>query len=116
MLGNIGLLGSTNADGNVVDEDTGSRTANGLIAIELAVLFEQPAAVRWLIDRGATSDVVSLWDVDWKFQAKQLIEQQPHVVGQKAGPDGATALRIAVKRDDQELAIRCCSARLSTPT
>ncbi|GIZ46996.1 hypothetical protein CKM354_001009800 [Cercospora kikuchii] len=104
MLGNVGQLDSMNVGGSVIEQDMESRTADGLTAIELAVLFERPESVRWLIDHGATADIVSLWDLGWKDQAKQLIEQQPQIVNRKAGQNGATALHIAVQRNDEELA------------
>lgn len=104
MIVNIGQLVSMNAEATVVEKDIGSRTGDGLTAIEMAVLFEQPDAVRWLIDHGAAPGVVSLRDLDEKAQVKRLTEHQSQVLNCKTGQNVATALHVAVERNDEELA------------
>ncbi|CAK1362497.1 uncharacterized protein RHO25_003999 [Cercospora beticola] len=104
MLVNIGQLDSMNAEATVVEKDIESRTGDGLTAIEMAVLFEQPDAVRWLIEHGAAPDVVSLRDLDEKAQVERLIEHQSQVLNWKAGQNVATALHVVVERNDEELA------------
>ncbi|KAM3413478.1 hypothetical protein BST61_g11600 [Cercospora zeina] len=115
MLGNITQLGWMATGGMINLEDMQGKTANGLTAVELAVLSNEPESVRWMIEDGVNPDVVSLWGLGWRNETVSLIQQQPHVVNRKAGRSGATPLHVAVERCDEELAVtvlRCTAIDL----
>src|SRR5207247_970890 len=45
---------------------------SGSTLVQVATQLEQPAAVQWLIDHGATLDLLSAWDLGWHDRGRQL--------------------------------------------
>jgi GNAT superfamily N-acetyltransferase len=76
----------------------------GLTPVQLAVQTKQPGSAEWLTQHGATLDVVSAWDLDWKERARDLLSTSPEVANLTPGKAGRTALHEAVMRNDMQLA------------
>lgn len=85
-------------------EELDRRLPNAATLIQLAVDCGQPAAVEWLIEHGATLDVLSAWDLGWKDRARQCIAASREAVHRRYGHWQITPLHLAVLRGDTELA------------
>lgn len=76
---------------------------NGMTPLEVAVTCEQPAAAEWLIQHGATCDVISAWDLGWRDRVPELLRRSPELANRRSGEEGVTPLHVAVQRNDVEL-------------
>jgi ankyrin repeat protein len=76
---------------------------NGMTLLQLAAQADQPEAAAWLVEQGATLDIISGWDLDWKDQVRQLLAESPQLANRRLGRQRTTALHEAVHRDDLEL-------------
>jgi ankyrin repeat protein len=75
----------------------------GLTLIQLAVKMQQPAAVQWLVDHGATLDILSARDLGWRERIPGLLKAHPELANRPVDENGATALHIAALENDVEL-------------
>ncbi len=76
---------------------------NGMTPVELAVKLGKAASARWLIDHGATLDVLSAWDLGGKERVAALLAEHPEAVNRRSGEMQATPLHMAIERGDIEL-------------
>lgn len=72
--------------------------------LAVAVITKQVAAARWLIEHGATLDVVSGWRLGWRDEVRTALERQPELANRRAGPMQLTPLHQAVADNDVGLA------------
>jgi hypothetical protein len=93
------------------DEALDAPLANGMTLLELAAHAQQPASAEWLIDQGATLELLPAWDLGWRERVAQLLAAQPELANRRGGELGATPLHAAVERDDRELARALLAAR-----
>jgi ankyrin repeat protein len=66
--------------------------------------MEQPASAEWLVEHGATLDVISAWDLGWEDRVQQLLVTSPDLANQRSGSWQITPLHAAAERGDAELA------------
>jgi GNAT superfamily N-acetyltransferase len=76
----------------------------GMTPLQVAAQLGQPAAAEWLVERGATPDLVCAWDLGWKDRVRQLSAMRPGLVNRRSGSRQITPLHVAAERDDRELA------------
>ncbi|MGI8485184.1 MAG: GNAT family N-acetyltransferase [Thermomicrobiales bacterium] len=76
---------------------------NGETPIAFAAHFQQTSAARWLLDRGASADILSLWKLGLRDEAIALMTD-PAALTRVAGPNATTPLHDAVDLGDIELA------------
>ena len=74
-----------------------------LTLLGLAAQNRQPAAAEWLLQHGASFDVVAAWDLGWRERAARRLVARPDLATQRIGLEGATLLHLAVRRNDLEL-------------
>ncbi|MDX1931014.1 MAG: GNAT family N-acetyltransferase [Capsulimonadales bacterium] len=90
--------------------DLDAPLASGMTLLETAVLSGKPAAARWLIDRGATPDIIFLWELGRRDEAAATLAARPELANRPVGRDGMTLLHFAAARDDRDLALLALSA------
>lgn len=73
-------------------------------ALGIAAATRQPAAVRWLIEHGATPDIVVYWRLGWHQDVTDALKWQPELANRRTGPMRLTPLQQAVFDDDIEFA------------
>lgn len=83
--------------------DLDKTLAAGMTPLRFAAATASPVAARWLLDKGATPDLLAAWDLGWRAEAEQLA-QRPEVLRQRRPRSGKTLLHLAVERDDEALA------------
>lgn len=88
--------------------------ACGMTPLELAVKTNRPTSAEWLLQHGATLDVLSAWDMGWKDRARRILTATPELANRKTGKGQFTPLHEAVARDDLELAQLLLSAHPDT--
>jgi GNAT superfamily N-acetyltransferase len=76
----------------------------GMTPLQVAVRMEQPASAEWLVEHGATLDVISAWDLGWEDRVQQLLVTSPDLANQRSGSWQITPLHAAAERGDAELA------------
>lgn len=85
--------------------DLDALLANGQTPFQFAARAEQKASADWLLGRGATPDVLGIWDLGEKTRAAELLAARPDLANRRAGRyTPATLLHEAVLRGDAELA------------
>lgn len=82
---------------------------NGETPVVFAARFDQRESVRWLLDQGATPEIVPLWTVGLRDEATALMANG-RALNRVAGQRGTTPLHDAIERDDVELARRLIAA------
>jgi GNAT superfamily N-acetyltransferase len=75
----------------------------GMTLIQLAVKLNQPEAAQWLIDHGATLDLLSARDLGRHDQLPDLLKANPELANQRLDPGGVTPLHIAAWENDVAL-------------
>ena len=75
---------------------------NGQTPLAFAAHFGQREAAAWLLDRGADPDVLALWSVGLHDAAIRAMAV-PAIRDHRAGPDQATPMHEAVRRNDANL-------------
>lgn len=78
--------------------------ANGLTPLDIAVRCQQPAAANWLVEHGASLDLLSAWDLGWRERIPTLLAEHPELVNLRKGDWQATPLHRAAERNAIELA------------
>jgi hypothetical protein len=78
--------------------------ANGMTPLRFAGQNGRPDVARWLLARGATPDVIAVWDLGWVEQARQLLRDEPELLRARSRWSGKTLLHVAAQRDDPDLA------------
>jgi hypothetical protein len=58
----------------------------------------------WLVDHGATLDLLPAWDLGWKDRIVYLLNTHPALASQRIGDMQMTPLHVAVDRNDLALA------------
>lgn len=86
-------------------------TTNGMTLLQLAVHCRQPLSVAWLVNHGASYDVLDAWDIGWKEQAADLLKTDPRQVNKQYTDWQTTLLHIAADRNDIALAELVISAK-----
>jgi GNAT superfamily N-acetyltransferase len=76
----------------------------GMTLLQIAVRMEQPAAVEWLVQHGATLDLLSAWDLGWKDRMRQALARSPELANRRSGAWQITPMHAAAERSDVELA------------
>lgn len=76
----------------------------GMTPIAMAVKARKPASVTWLVDQGATLEILAAWDLGWKDRVPGFMERFPDRVNRRRGPLRLTPLHEAAERGDVELA------------
>jgi predicted N-acetyltransferase YhbS len=76
----------------------------GMTPLQVAARLGQPASAEWLVEHGATPDLVCAWDLGWKERVRQLSATRPDLVNRRFGRGQITPLHVAAERDDLELA------------
>ena len=79
--------------------------------LEIAAKLQQPTSAQWLLDRGATPNIVPLWDLGWRDRLPALLSAHPELANRRGGEWGGTALHEAANRNDIALARLALSAR-----
>jgi GNAT superfamily N-acetyltransferase len=98
------------ADGNVdalavgTGQDLDARLPNGMTPLQLAAKAGRGGSAEWLVEHGATLDVISAWELGWKDRVVELFARDPGLVNARRPRSGKTLLHIAVERDDVALA------------
>ncbi len=90
--------------GRVTPEELDAPLPNGMTLLSLAAHIRQPAAAEWLVEHGATLDVLSAWDLGWRDRVPRLLELNPELANRPSGEGGVTPLHAAAERNDLELA------------
>ena len=75
------------------------RLPNGDLPMTFAARFGQAETVQWLLREGAVPDVLALWDSGMAEEAVRAMAY-PGILDQASGPERATPLHHAVRRDD----------------
>lgn len=79
---------------------------NGESPVVFAARFVKPGmsprAITWLLEHGATPDVIALWDAGLRDEAIGLMID-PHFRDRRAGRRATTPLHEAIEADDREL-------------
>jgi GNAT superfamily N-acetyltransferase len=70
---------------------------------QLAALFHQPKSAEWLVEHGATLDLLSTWDIGWTKRARELAATHSELVNARSGDWGQTPLHEAARRGDLPL-------------
>lgn len=86
---------------------------SGETPIVFAARFGQRESVRWLLEQGAPPDIVPLWMVGLRAEAKRLMANG-RALNRTAGQRGTTPLHDAIERDDIELARHLIAAGADT--
>jgi len=76
---------------------------NEMTPIEVAVACGKPASAEWLVEQGATCDVISAWDLGWRDRLVEWLRRSPERANRRSGEGGVTPLHVAVQRNDVEL-------------
>jgi GNAT superfamily N-acetyltransferase len=82
--------------------------------LEVAAKLQQPQAATWLLEAGASPDIIPLYDLGWRDQIPSILARYPHLAGRRLGEHGATPLHEAVSRNDVALAQLLLSTQPST--
>jgi GNAT superfamily N-acetyltransferase len=82
--------------------------------LEVAVRLGQPTAATWLLEAGASPDIIPLYDLGWRDQIPPVLARHPHLAGRRLGEHGATPLHEAVVRNDIALVNLLLSTKPST--
>jgi hypothetical protein len=77
--------------------------SSGMTPLQFAARTESATAAQWLLDRGATPDLLAAWDLGWREQAQHLGRTRPDLVRVRRPRSGKTLLHIAVERNDHDL-------------
>lgn len=88
----------------VNSETLDTPTTNGMTLMQLAVKMGQLVAAEWLIEHGATLDVLSAWELGWRDRVPQLLADSPELANARFGNEQMTPLHSAAIRNDTELA------------
>lgn len=72
--------------------------------LELAGALEQPEAAQWLLEKGATPDIIALYDLSWADRIPAVLAERPELVNKRHLFMGKTPLHQAVERNDMALA------------
>jgi GNAT superfamily N-acetyltransferase len=88
------------ADRSVLD----APLANGMTPLRLAAHHKQAEVARWLLDRGAATDLLAMWELGWKDEARRLLEADPSLASERKLHTGKTLLHVAVEHDHPDLA------------
>lgn len=83
----------------------------GMTPLEVAARLKQPQAAQWLINRGASPDVIPLLDLGWRDRIPALLAARPALANRRVGEWGQTPLHEAIARNDTELARLLLSVR-----
>lgn len=70
----------------------------------IAAASQQSVAARWLIEHGATFDVVVGWRLGWHPEVADALKRQPELANRRTGPMKLTPLQQAVLDNDIRLA------------
>jgi GNAT superfamily N-acetyltransferase len=86
------------------DSDPDARLLCGITPLQVAVRARQPEAAEWLLEHGATPDLVSAWDLGWKDRLPEFLARHPGLLNRPFGEGRMTPLHEAVMRGDREFA------------
>jgi predicted N-acetyltransferase YhbS len=84
--------------------DLDAPLAGGATPMRLAISARKPSAATWLVEHGATLDILAAWDLGWKERAQDLLRQHPALVNRRTGAWQTTPLHEAASRGDAALA------------
>ncbi len=90
--------------------DLGRPLTNRMTLMQLAVHCGQVGSARWLADCGAAYSVLDAWDLGWKEQARERLQEEPKAVNLVYGEWDKTLLHFAAERNDEELTKLALSA------
>lgn len=90
--------------------DLNTPFCNGMLPMELAVHFRQPASAEWLMAHGATCRALDAWNLGWKDRAAALLAADPAEVNRLYGNFQYTLLHAAAEKNDIALAQLALSA------
>jgi ribosomal protein S18 acetylase RimI-like enzyme len=76
----------------------------GMTPLELCAKLQQQKSADWLLNLGATPDVLSLYDLGRAETLPALLAERPELASRRRGEMGATPLHEAVERNDLALA------------
>jgi GNAT superfamily N-acetyltransferase len=76
---------------------------NGMTLLQIAVHAGAQRSVEWLLEKGATLDILSAWDLGWRNRIPALVSD-PKLLNWRYGELQITPLHIAVERNEPELA------------
>ena len=78
-LGDLGALDASlrSLDASTVGVDLDATLRCALTPIGVAVQFGQAEAAQRLVDRGASLDVISAWDLGWRDRVPALLARSP---------------------------------------
>lgn len=72
--------------------------------LEVAACLKQPRTAQWLLDAGATPEVIPLCDLGWRDRIPALLASRPDLANHRVGEWSQTPLHEAAARNDVELA------------
>lgn len=76
----------------------------GMTPLQVAARLDQGKSAAWLVNHGATPDVVCAWDLGWKDRVPVLLAAHPELANRRSGDWQTTPLHVAAERGDAELA------------
>lgn len=84
----------------------------GQTPLELTAALMVPQAAQWLLDHGATPEVLPLYDLGWHALLEDVLKRRPELAGRpRVSAHQETPLHAAVLRNDRRLAERILAAR-----
>jgi hypothetical protein len=84
--------------------DLDQLTLCGRTPLEIAAFMERSDSAEWLLQHGATPDLVSLWRLGWIDRILDTLSRQPDLINRRFSNEKKTPLHEAVWRNDAEFA------------
>jgi GNAT superfamily N-acetyltransferase len=91
--------------------DLDARLPCKMTPLEVAARLEQPRSAQWLLNTGATPDVIAFCDLGWRDRLPELLAARPELANRRGGEWGQTPLHEAIARNDGELVRLLLSAQ-----
>ena len=95
---------------NEVPSDLDAPLLCKMAPLEVAACLAQPDAAQWLLDRGASPDIIPLCELGWRERVPALLAAHPELANRRLGEQATTPLHEAVARNDIALARLLLSA------
>jgi hypothetical protein len=77
---------------------------NGMSPLAFAAHHQQPQVAGWLLDHGATPDLLAMWKLGWRDEAAALLARDVTIARTLRRYSGKTLLHVAVEQNDAALA------------
>jgi GNAT superfamily N-acetyltransferase len=71
--------------------------------LEVAAKLRQPEVAQWLLDAGASPEIIPLYDMGWQSRLPDILKKHPALANHRFGEWGMTSVHEAVYRNDIRL-------------